>query len=208
MRFLLRLLLSVALASYLFSHYGPWIRQKLPGAYSVGNKELLSRLPALADSPVHSQLGKSLNAPGFLPRRDLTPGAIDPRITQRNIGSTICQRGYAATVRPPFAFTNAMKHRLMRAYGEMGSIHDYELDHLIPLELGGCPDCKTNLWPQPRNVFPGAREKDEVEDYLHHKVCSRAMSLVETQREIASDWYAVYKRIPRQGTTRRNEGQE
>jgi hypothetical protein len=208
MRFLLRLLLLLALASCLFSHYGLWIRQKIPGAYSAGSQELLSRLPALADSPVYSQPGKSLYRPGFLPRRDLTPGAIDPRITQRNIGSTICRRGYAATVRPPFAYTNAMKHRLMRVYGATGAIHDYELDHLIPLELGGCPDCKTNLWPQPRNVFPGAREKDEVEDYLHHEVCSRAMPLAEAQREIASDWYAVYKRIHRQRATRRNEGKE
>ncbi len=208
MRFLMRLLVLLALASYLFSHYGPFIRQKLSDVYSAGSQELLSRLPALADSPVYSQPGKSLNRPGFLPRHDLTPGAIDPRVTQSNIGSTICRRGYAATVRPPFAYTNAMKRRLMRVYGVAGSIHDYELDHLISLELGGCPDCETNLWPQSRNVFPGAREKDEVEDYLHHEVCSRAMPLAEAQREIASDWYAVYKRIHRQGTTRRNERKE
>ena len=112
MRFLLRLLVLLALASYLFSHYGLWIRQKVPGAYSAGSQELMSRLPALADGRVYGQPRKSLNRPGFLPRRDLTPGAIDPRITQSNIGSTICRRGYAATVRPPFAYTNAMKRRL------------------------------------------------------------------------------------------------
>ena len=95
-----------------------------------------------------------------------------------------------------------MKHRLMRAYGVQGSIHDYELDHLIPLELGGCPDCDSNLWPQPRNVFPGAREKDEVEDYLHREVCSDAMPLAVAQQEIASDWYTVYQRIHRQAGRR------
>jgi hypothetical protein len=88
-----------------------------------------------------------------------------------------------------------MKHRLMRLYRVRGSIHDYELDHLIPLELGGCSDCEANLWPEPRNVFPGASEKDEVEEYLHHQVCSGAMPLAEAQREIAADWYAVYERI-------------
>ena len=46
-----------------------------------------------------------------------------------------------------------------------------------------------------RKVFPGASEKDEVEDYLHHQVCSGALPLAEAQREIASDWYAVYIRI-------------
>ena len=94
-----------------------------------------------------------------------------------------------------FEYTNAMKHRLMRLYRVSGSIHDYELDHLIPLELGGCPDCEANLWPEPRNVFPGASEKDEVESYLHAQVCSGAMPLAEAQRAIAADWYAVYERI-------------
>ena len=140
--------------------------------------------------------------PGLLPRRDLTPGAIDPRVTQGNLGDTICRQGYTATVRPPFEYTNAMKHRLMRLYGVTGSIHDYELDHLIPLELGGCPDCESNLWPQPRNVFPGAAEKDEVENYLHREVCSGALALAEAQREIATDWYAVYERIAAQTTGR------
>ena len=98
-----------------------------------------------------------------------------------------------------------MKHRFMRLYGVTGSIHDYELDHLIPLELGGCPDCETNLWPQPRNVFPGAAEKDEVENYLHREVCSGALALAEAQREIAVDWYAVYERIHSQTTGRRSD---
>lgn len=26
---------------------------------------------------------------------------------------------------------------------------DYELDHFIPLELDGCPDCIENLWLEP-----------------------------------------------------------
>jgi hypothetical protein len=103
-----------------------------------------------------------------------------------------------------------MKHHLMRVYGARGSIHDYELDHLVPLELGGCPNCETNLWPQPRKVFPGASEKDEVEDYLHHQVCSGALPLAEAQREIASDWYAVYKEFTsgRQGSSGKGSNSE
>jgi hypothetical protein len=132
--------------------------------------------------------------PGALPRHDLTPGAIDPRVTQSNIRNTICRRGYTSTVRPPFEYTNAMKHRLMRIYDVTGNIHDYELDHLIPLELGGCPNCEANLWPEPWNVFPGASEKDEVESYLHNQVCSGVMPLAEAQQQIAADWYAVYIR--------------
>ena len=74
--------------------------------------------------------------------------------------------------------------------------------------LGGCPDCETNLWPEPRNIFPGADEKDEVEDYLHQEVCSGAMPLAAAQQEIASDWYSVYKRIHRRATSSRPQPQE
>ena len=199
MRFLLRLLILIILGAYLLGRYGPYVRQQFLGAYLADEQQ---RLPALAKNGQPSQ---SLTQPGYLPRRDLTPGAIDPRVTQGNIASTICRRGYTATVRPPYEYSNAMKHRLMRAYGVTGSIHDYELDHLITLELGGCPNCETNLWPQQRNAFPGAREKDEVEDYLNREVCSGAMPLAEAQREIARDWYAVYKRIRRPSTRRRSD---
>ena len=145
---------------------------------------------------------------GTFPRHDLTPGAVDPRVTQQNIGTTICRPGYSASVRPPFKYTNAMKHRLMRAYGVAGSIRDYELDHLIPIGVGGCPDCESNLWPEPRNIFPGAKEKDEVEDYLHRQVCSGALSLAEAQQEIASNWYEVYQRLHAHGTNVRSEGEQ
>ena len=193
MRLMLRLLLLLALGSYVFSRYGFLQRDKLWQAYSAERREFLYRPPGIAKD--QSQSAHAEPPPGVLPRHEFTPGAIDPRVTQSNIRTTICRRGYTKSVRPPFEYTNAMKHRLMRLYGVSGSIHDYELDHLIPLELGGCPDCEANLWPEPRNVFPGASEKDEVESYLHAQVCSGAMPLAETQRAIAADWYAVYERL-------------
>jgi hypothetical protein len=101
-----------------------------------------------------------------------------------------------------------MKHRLMRVYGVAGSIHDYELDHLIPIGVGGCRNCESNLWPEPRNVVPGAKEKDEVEDYLHRQVCSGALSLAEAQQEIASSWYEVYQRLHAHGTNVRGKGEQ
>jgi hypothetical protein len=193
MRLLLRLLLLLIFGSYLFSRYGFFLHENLWHTYSAERREFLYRPAGMAkdqSQSVHADL-----PPGVLPRHQLTPGAIDPRVTQSNVRNTICRRGYTASVRPPFEYTNAMKHRVMRIYGAKGSIHDYELDHLIPLELGGCPDCEANLWPEPRNVFPGASEKDEVESYLHAQVCSGAMPLAETQRAIAADWYAVYERL-------------
>jgi hypothetical protein len=174
----------------------------------AGSQQPFGRLPAITPNPPVSWSVPALARSGILPRHDLTPGALDPRVNQSNIGSTICRHGYAASVRPPFEFTNAAKHRLMHAYGATGSIHDYELDHLIPLELGGCPDCDVNLWPESRNVFPGAAEKDEVEDYLNHAVCTGAMPLAQAQQEIASDWYAVYQKLHRHPTRRPSKKEE
>jgi hypothetical protein len=84
----------------------------------------------------------------------------------------------------------------MSLYHSPGSIHDYELDHLIPLELGGCPNCISNLWPQPWTP-PGAHEKDEVEDYLRDRVCHRLITLAEAQHLISTNWYSVYLSINR-----------
>src|SRR5215813_15300951 len=49
-----------------------------------------------------------------LPDSAYTPGVIDTRVSQANIGSTICTRGYTATVRPPSSVTGSIK-RAVRA---------------------------------------------------------------------------------------------
>ena len=51
-------------------------------------------------------------------------------------------------MRPPTDYTNALKLRQMRAYGETGSPSGYQEDHLISLELGGHPTAPRNLWPE------------------------------------------------------------
>jgi len=71
----------------------------------------------------------------------------------------------------------------------------YELDHLISLELGGCPDCATNLWPQPYYPKPGAHEKDQVENYLHKALCDGDITLVDAQKIIATDWLSCFNSI-------------
>jgi hypothetical protein len=195
MRLCFRLLPLLVLGSYLLSHHGLFLRGNAWGLHFASSGELLNGLPEKAQDDSRGGSTATHLPPGVLPRRELTPGAIDPRVTQDNIRGTICRRGYTASVRPPFKYTNAMKHRLMRAYGVTGSIHDYELDHIVPQELGGCPTCEANLWPEPRNVFPGANEKDEVETYLHDQVSSGEMPLAKAQREIAADWCAVYRKI-------------
>jgi hypothetical protein len=129
------------------------------------------------------------------PNLDLTPGAIDPAVTQDNIESTICAPGYTKSVRPPQAITHRLKVQLLAAYDRTGDLRDYELDHFIPLELGGCPDCVTNLWPEPYGSSFGARQKDRVENYLHRQVCSGEITLRQAQDAVRIDWVKVYNHL-------------
>jgi hypothetical protein len=67
-----------------------------------------------------------------------------------------------------------------------------ELDHLVPLELGGA-DGMGNIWPQcgPDSVELHQRyfkQKDRVENYLAEEVKAGRLPLDSAQRGIASDW--------------------
>jgi hypothetical protein len=120
--------------------------------------------------------------------RRCTPGATDPAVTQADITTTICVRGWTATVRPPASYTTALKRQQMIAYSETGPVSSYEEDHLIPLELGGAPRDPHNLWPQLWNGAQGAHTKDQTENALHHSVCSGAMRLADAQARMAQQW--------------------
>ena len=56
---------------------------------------------------------------GFLPNPSLTPGVIDPRVTQANIKSTICKKGYTASVRPPESYTEPLKKKGIAQYSRL-----------------------------------------------------------------------------------------
>lgn len=129
---------------------------------------------------------------GGLPDSACTPGAADPAVTQENIATTICVSGYTKKVRPPTSYTNKIKLQTMAAYGDTGSPSDYELDHLIPLEIGGSPTDLANLWPEAETPKPGFHEKDVVENYLHAQVCSGKLDLKTAQAEAAQNWVDVY----------------
>ncbi|MGZ8715574.1 MAG: hypothetical protein ACXWYO_00525 [Gaiellaceae bacterium] len=109
-----------------------------------------------------------------------TPGVLNLDVTQATIGSTICVRGWTRTVRPPVEYTNALKARQMRAYGEAGPLSAYQEDHLISLELGGHPTDPRNLWPEP---YPRASSVDQIENDLNAKVCDGSLSLRDAQEQ-------------------------
>ncbi len=127
-------------------------------------------------------------ARGPLQDPDCTPGAIITTATK----DQICQPGYSRSVR------NVPTSEKNQVYAEYGITHhstgEYEVDHLISLELGGSNDI-SNLWPEAANPKPGFHEKDKVENYLHDQMCSGAISLQQAQIEIATNWLNVYNQM-------------
>jgi hypothetical protein len=116
--------------------------------------------------------------PAFVADPIRTPGVLSAAVTQANIRTTVCHPGWTGTVRPPTDYTNALKRRQMRAYGERGPMSAYQEDHLISLELGGDPTDPRNLWPEP---YPRASDVDKIENELNAQVCSGALSLAQAQ---------------------------
>ena len=71
-----------------------------------------------------------------------------------------------------------MRREVFRRYGVPWAAHrDYEVDHLVPRELGGADDL-SNLWPQ---NWDDAHRKDHEENRLHQAVCAGTLSLEEAQ---------------------------
>ena len=107
---------------------------------------------------------------------DYTPplGAVNPLVTQSNIGATICVRGWTRAIRPPLAYTAHLKREQMRERHLPGVPDDYQEDHFIPLDLGGHPTDPRNLWPQP---IEQAHRKDQWESGLNRAVCAGRMTL-------------------------------
>jgi hypothetical protein len=118
---------------------------------------------------------------------------VNPAVTQATIAGTICVSGWTATVRPPESVTQAEKRASIAAYGDGGSMHDYEYDHLVSLELGGAVNDPRNLWPEPGG---SPNPKDAVENALHRMVCDGQISLAQAQRIIATGWVAWAKSHP------------
>lgn len=122
------------------------------------------------------------------------PGEINPNVTQENIHKTICVPNWTSTVRPSVAYTNKVKKFQIDVYGYKDkNMSHYELDHLLPLSVGGHPSSTKNLWPQPyKGVEVDAFDKDVLERKLHKDVCSGKISLKDAQKVFMGDWVSYY----------------
>lgn len=139
--------------------------------------------------------GHKVGEPGVYPILQLTPGREDPTVTQSNLAKNICNKAWTTdSVRPATSVTSKIKHDTMKDYGFTDAANHYELDHLLSLQNGGCPDCKENLWPEAygdqrhpmtqiqrsawnkknpgsAEILAGALEKDLVENHIHDEIC-------------------------------------
>jgi len=133
-----------------------------------------------------------------LPNIKLTPGAVNPNVTQANIRSTICVSGWTATVRPPVSYTNKLKFdQLNSGYNLNGDLNmkHYEEDHIVPLEVGGNPSSPLNLFPEPRNIKLSSYLKDQLENSIHRLVCSRQLTLKAGQAIFLTNWEKGYSKF-------------
>ncbi len=138
----------------------------------------------------------SLTRPGSYPLPDArcTPGGINTSVTEQVLRDprwrTRCTRNCQVD--------EAQKHAAYAWYGIAQPRHNEgenqvcELDHLVPLELGGA-DGMGNIWPECGPSETALKEryfkiKDRVENYLADEVRAGRMPLAEAQRGIAADW--------------------
>ena len=125
-----------------------------------------------------------------LPDRRCSPGAYYAGLTS----SVICSATFhTSTIRN---VPQSEKYDVEREYGMAARLygHTIEIDHIVPLELGGSNDI-ANLYPEPGSGHASYHAKDKLENKVHALVCAGSMTLAAARRGIATDWEALYAQV-------------
>ncbi|RYD61014.1 MAG: HNH endonuclease [Verrucomicrobiaceae bacterium] len=131
---------------------------------------------------------------GALPDRILTPGMVRIGVSK----DELCNRSFR-TIRIRNV-TDSMKQTVRLRY-HMNSKRDLwcnseegcEIDHLVPLLLGGANDI-SNLFPQAYQGYWNAHHKDRLEVRMKKLVCANQISLDEAQAIFMNNWIDGYKK--------------
>jgi hypothetical protein len=67
-------------------------------------------------------------------------------------------------------------------------MRNYELDHILPIELGGALADPANLYPEAYAGTRGARIKDVAENAGNRAVCSGKTTLAAARAKMLKDW--------------------
>ncbi len=140
---------------------------------------LFGATPTFADYGVQTKTS-GCTANQTLPDTACTPGAVLTTDTK-----VMCVTGYTTTVRNVSIST---KKKVFQEYGIPWSKRsNYEVDHLISLELGGSNNI-SNLFPESHLIKNNSFTKDAFENYLHKQVCTGKLSITDAQYEISTNW--------------------
>lgn len=126
----------------------------------------------------------------WLPDPVCTPGQTNTDVNQANIAATICKSGWATVQREkwfPYSVSEPVKRHMVAVYGRYAgpALGGYELDHLVPISLGGSLSDARNLWVEAPATW---NRKDSVESAANTAVCKGRMPLETAQALMASDW--------------------
>lgn len=121
------------------------------------------------------------------PDQNLTPGAFDPNVHFNDV----CPSEKIS--RP--SISKGMRKRILKKYGmtEYCAEHPCELDHRYPFSLGGATT-EQNLWPEAKDMHPGALDKDRLEVLAHTRYCERTWT-IDQARHLFDDWLDSYDRL-------------
>jgi hypothetical protein len=100
----------------------------------------------------------------------------------------VCAADFEASVKP---MAKWQRDQALERYGKRPEDFTGELDHLIPISLGGTNDPE-NLWPLPANKDMGPAEKKALDQKLHQMVCDKTIKLKDAQDAIKKDWVKAY----------------
>jgi hypothetical protein len=132
-----------------------------------------------------SGLAPAQNRRPYMPDPKLTPGAsLD--VSREDL----CKPEY---ISPDRKIPIAVKCQVFDRYGKNPDEVGYNVDHLIPISLGGSNSLE-NLWPQSLSVEWSYAMKNTLERTLFKRVCRGELDLKKAQQEIAADWVSAYKK--------------
>jgi hypothetical protein len=125
------------------------------------------------------------------PHDALTPGAV-ATTDENDVCGIVGGRTYSKRHRQT---PQRLKDQTYAAYGIDKAGRDFEIDHRVPLCLGGADEAD-NLWPQRGWRHPSYYDKDRLEAEVCRMVCEQGeMTLPQGQALFLGDWIAGYEQI-------------